>query len=372
MWDCEFEDFVEILSACDFSQAAIEVFKRLQLTDVDRPISSDRNALTFAFNNLPPDLVLIKDERETLASIAQVAHLFDIVDFEVVSPIVRFFSVNSLVRQSERSQVQYTVHSMIARKAPYCSVAILRNGEAVSLSVSYHMTSKIKTIFLSDWYELFGTELKYFMEVIGTALVSSYSGVEFASDFIYLVARDYYIHPLSYEYMRYELNSDEGFLVHIVEEYGYDFVADTFIESYNRDVDTTDEIDFDLIEYELEQIDFVEQDEIDDEEVLSDFSQTEEIPKEVMADPVLLLKWLDERSSEKSPETDSINSEILDLINSANIDYIDHRDKGGCLWIFGEYELEDFVEKCKEFGIVFHFKEGGGKATDGFDAWWCR
>ena len=99
---------------------------------------------------------------------------------------------------------------------------------------------------------------------------------------------------------------------------------------------------------------------------------TEGIPKEVLVDPVLVLKWLDEHSPEKDENIDTVYSPIVKLIQEAGIDYIDHRDKGGCLWIFGGYELSDFVCKCKKSGYEFHFKEGGGKATKGFDAWWSK
>jgi len=384
MWGYGIEDFFDILSTCDFSQAAINVFKKLHLTEAEKPISSTVNALTFVYNNLPPDLVLTKEERHELSSLSQMSHLFDITDFEEKIPFVRFFSVDLEFVSMNRSQTQYTIHSIIARKAPYCAIALFRHEGTVSLSVSFNDTCDIKSIFLSNWYSLYSVELNDFLAMIGTAMFSLKSGTEFISDFIYLTARDYYTHPLSYEYLRYQLNTDESSIAQIVEKYGNDYVADALVEADNAKIDTTYEFDFDLIEYELEQMVLDESEEsdsdgFDGEYPLDTYFNSNDseipvasIPKDVLADPVLLLKWLDDHSPEKQSEFEIINTVIIDLINAENIDYIDHRDKGGRLWIFGGYELSEFALKCKEIGIEFHFKEGGGKATDGFDAWWCR
>lgn len=321
MWGCEFENFGNLLSACDFSQAAIDVLRILRLTEADKPINAAENALTFVYNNLPSDLVLSKEERQMLTSLSQMAHIFDIADFEGGPPFVRFFSVDFDFRRMERSLTQHAVHSIIAREAPYCSVAIFRNSDAISMSVSFHKESKTKTIFLSDWYKLYSAEMDEFLTVIGTAIFSLKSGVDFAGDLIYLIARDYYIHPLCYEYLHYELNTDECFLPQIVEKYGDDYIVDAFIEASNAKVDTIDEIDFDLIEYELKQMDFPESEGTDEDEFENEFPQTSifdgeersvvaaEIPKEVLADPILLLKWLDEHSSEKSEEAESFDTQ---------------------------------------------------------------
>lgn len=63
-------------------------------------------------------------------------------------------------------------------------------------------------------------------------------------------------------------------------------------------------------------------------------------------------------------------SQILDLISQSNIEFVDKRDKGGCLWIIGGKELQPFVDRCKGFDVVFHYKEDGGNATNGHCAWW--
>ena len=58
------------------------------------------------------------------------------------------------------------------------------------------------------------------------------------------------------------------------------------------------------------------------------------------------------------------------LLNEAGVEMIDKRDLGGNLWIIGGEELKPLVERCKEIGVYFSFKEGGGKVCRGRDAWW--
>jgi len=380
MWGGELSYFGEILSACDFSQAALDAFRIIHLTDAEEPISTPAKPLSFVYLHLPQALVLSGIERQTIMSFSQISHLFDITDFEDDPLLIRVFSVDIGSGGYDRSYVQHLIHSVIAREAPYCSVAIVRSNKAIALSMAFEKANEIKTIYLSDWYELSAAAVDRFFISIETELFSLSSGVDFLTDLIHVAAREYYTHPLSYEYMRYELDTDEGFLEQIVEKYGADYVPDEYLEATNRKIDTIDDIDFDLIEYELEQIglaDLSNDDDSDEEFEQMSLSvgeqqneQTNDIPEEVLADPVKLLKWLDEYSSD-IPSEISHDARIMDLANEAGIDFIDHRSKGGRLWIFGGYELSDFVLKCEEEGYLFHFKEGGGKATDGFDAWWC-
>ena len=65
--------------------------------------------------------------------------------------------------------------------------------------------------------------------------------------------------------------------------------------------------------------------------------------------------------------------DIIDLLEEHNIRYIDKRSLNGALWIIGGCELEPIVSMAdRKFGIMFHFKEGGGRATKGNDAWWAK
>jgi hypothetical protein len=62
MWALEFENFRDSLSACDFSQAAIDVFRILRLTEEKAPLAMNGNALTFVYEHFSSDLVLTQKE----------------------------------------------------------------------------------------------------------------------------------------------------------------------------------------------------------------------------------------------------------------------------------------------------------------------
>lgn len=67
------------------------------------------------------------------------------------------------------------------------------------------------------------------------------------------------------------------------------------------------------------------------------------------------------------PEVD----DIVKLLDQNGVGYYDKRKTGGALWIVGGHELDEIVNKARTLGFKFQFKAGGGKATQGKDAWWC-
>ena len=67
------------------------------------------------------------------------------------------------------------------------------------------------------------------------------------------------------------------------------------------------------------------------------------------------------------------DEDIIALLEEHNVSYIDKRSSNGALWIIGGYELKPIVSMAsRKFGIFFQFKEGGGRATKGNDAWWAK
>ena len=65
-------------------------------------------------------------------------------------------------------------------------------------------------------------------------------------------------------------------------------------------------------------------------------------------------------------KTATVISDIID----AHIDYVDNREKQGCLWILGGRELQPFIDKCAAKGVVFHYSWSGCRASKGSPAWW--
>ena len=79
--------------------------------------------------------------------------------------------------------------------------------------------------------------------------------------------------------------------------------------------------------------------------------------------------------TEEPEEADEVPSgkpqpTLRSLLAEAGVEAIDKRDVGGLLWIIGGRELEPLIARCREIGVAFTFKEGGGKVCRGRDAWW--
>ena len=71
------------------------------------------------------------------------------------------------------------------------------------------------------------------------------------------------------------------------------------------------------------------------------------------------------------PKQSSNTTDIISFLKSQNIDYVDKRNNNGSLWLIGGRELKDIVYKIKvHFNIEFRYREGGGRATKGKNAWY--
>ena len=74
--------------------------------------------------------------------------------------------------------------------------------------------------------------------------------------------------------------------------------------------------------------------------------------------------------NEDKQEDETLNETLLDAIRRQEIPFVDKRAQGGALWIIGGRELSDFVKECRRRGVYFQFCPGGGKSTQGQDAWY--
>ena len=68
------------------------------------------------------------------------------------------------------------------------------------------------------------------------------------------------------------------------------------------------------------------------------------------------------------PETD----DVISLLEHHHISYVDKRKSGGALWMIGGEELREVAQKALTLGTRFNYKAGGGKVSEGKDAWWAK
>ena len=64
--------------------------------------------------------------------------------------------------------------------------------------------------------------------------------------------------------------------------------------------------------------------------------------------------------------------EVVPFLMHSGVVCVDKRAKGGAFWLIGGRELTDTVEQCKEYGVTFVVKKGGGKVTKGQEGWWAK
>lgn len=73
---------------------------------------------------------------------------------------------------------------------------------------------------------------------------------------------------------------------------------------------------------------------------------------------------------EKKDKIESTESdELLTYLASHDLEFIDHRNKGGSLWVIGDRRIEAYLKSLEEEGIYFRFKPVGGKASKHKPAW---
>lgn len=91
----------------------------------------------------------------------------------------------------------------------------------------------------------------------------------------------------------------------------------------------------------------------------------------------LIIKYIKDKQeieqtiSAQAPQPATGDS-VLDYLTENGIEYLDLRDRMGCLWIIGGTEISDQIQTMRDSGITVFFKAGGGTATKGRSAYWTK
>lgn len=73
---------------------------------------------------------------------------------------------------------------------------------------------------------------------------------------------------------------------------------------------------------------------------------------------------------EKRKDSGVIGKEnLINYFESHGLEYVDHRSKGGSLWVIGNKTIESILKPLEEEGISFKFKATGGKTSKNRPAW---
>ena len=211
------------------------------------------------------------------------------------------------------------------------SIVFFKHCEKYIVSFADNVCSHI----LSDWHNV-GMDYDDIIDRICVGNISLTTSNEYFHDFLYAVAREYYIRPISFEeasyglmpadYITKSLASDISFSKDEIKEiiqsnlvafetvYGDDYVEPKYtgMEELNQHHNISAEIDrisfelelnSDIDDAQLEQFDFEEEgfEEDNDDDFFDGYD--ENVDPAIFDDPVLMVKWLEKKQKERDSET---------------------------------------------------------------------
>ena len=387
-----------------FFEYALEIFSRAGHAVTTNPVFANHSAERFVYFDCEQELSLSKNQRELLRLFNNVSRLFSFNN-------CTFFSIVLLTRKMDRSQAAHDIHTLLhPGTGAKGTVCIFKCDDEVVLSI---MGFGLKCI-LSDWYPI-DDDFDELLDRLHVVNMSLDRDMDYFSDMVYSLARDYYFAPKSpvvYDLIpidffagkshedidRDELNqivNDE--LQRISLKYGDDYVEyDDSIPLQKSEINA--ELDMMLLEIDdvdkelgdpFDEEDGEADDEMFDEEYEKDEYEFEDIDPEIFKDPTLMVKFLEKAAAKKSAVADSSNREdrvkksmdnstyhsdslLFDLLEKEGIPYVDNREKGGALWIVGGHELDAVINACENLGFHFLYTEKGGRVTKGWPGWYLN
>ena len=281
------------------------------------------------------DVVLNRFDRGLLSLMDNVSLLADIKWPGVVDELdenVQIYSITVNFSNRCRSQSVADIHHLMQRYWNCThSIVFFKHCEKYIVSFANNVCSHI----LSDWRNV-GMDYDDIIDRICVGNISLTTSNEYFHDFLYAVAREYYIRPISFEeasyglmpadYITKSLASDISFSKDEIKEiiqsnlvafetvYGDDYVEPKYtgMEELNQYHNISAEIDrisfelelnSDIDDAQLEQFDFEEEgfEEDNDDDFFDGYD--ENVDPAIFDDPVLMVKWLEKKQKERDSET---------------------------------------------------------------------
>jgi hypothetical protein len=308
-----------LFSGYDFSKEALGFFCAAGHTIATNPLVVAQDVLSCIYGELNLAAVFDAGDRSAFSSIESLAHLFTLNnDFFCVprSSSVKYYAIVLDSSKSDRTILANAILNAFAKGTKDYLVILFRHEEMCMLSFARRFG--MNTSCFSDWFGK--SEFLEFVRKSDIGNLSSKTGCEFFADFVYMTARNYYIRPLSRDCIHaewYMLDEDERTpwkdyvaerLREDVKAYGDDYVDVLIDKEYQTDSIDSKDFEFDLLalEIELEMMEDSQVFETDDDDYDDDFDEddefdperinTDNIPLEILNDPVELLKWLNKNA----------------------------------------------------------------------------
>ena len=298
------------------------------------------------------DVILSGIDRSLLGNIENVSLIMEMEwpgIIEELTEKVQIYSITVDLLKQSRSQDVADIHHLLQKFwTNNHSIVFFKNGDEFIISFADENQSHI----LSDWYDL-SEDYDNVVERISIENVSLDNSSDYFSDMLYSVAREYYLHPISFEDASYgmlpmdlltpkcdsitNIVSDISVTKEDIKEivrnnlsyytilYGDDYVSAQYegmfdTANYHDISAEIDRISFELdLAAEMDQesmdgIDFEfdnDDDYIDDDDDFYD-DIDEDVDPAIFDDPVLMVKWLEK----KQKQADDSNANNKQLKNS--------------------------------------------------------
>jgi hypothetical protein len=311
-WDELFYDF-------DFPGKALGFFRTVGHTQAVTPLIVADDVLNCIYTKLNFTAFFKRTERSAFSRIASLSHLFTMDDeafYRRRNVPVRYYSICIDTPAHERTYIADIIANAFTKNTLDYHVLLFRHENICMLAFT-PKNSSAGALF-SDWFcEASILEVMRKIDISSTSLKNSN---DFFCDLVYMAARRYYFEPVSrdcahaewFNQVFYDDNDayvlpglkeylDAAVYAHVIE-YGDDYVEEPNFGAYQVDNIDSKDFEFDLLEFEIEEMRKVAKLEFEDESILEEDNidsyervYAEDIPTEVMDDPVLLLEWLNKR-----------------------------------------------------------------------------
>lgn len=312
------------------------------------PIYANHSASETLYIDSSKDVTISRFERTLLMQLSNVSLLVEMTWQGVVEDLtetVHIYSITIDAPNRNRSQIVADIHHLLHQYWDCThSIVFFKNRNQYIISFA----DKDQSHILSDWFDI-NLDYDKIVERIDTADLTIESSGGYFGDFIYAVARNYYIYPISAEDATYGMlplnyvasafgvesgiSKDDikalakGNLLTYELQYGDDYVAPVYIGYDEQSQLRRMAMELDRISFELElseelgdeeSLDYFDDrldDELDaefDDDSIDDWES--DIDPAIFDDPVLMVKWLEKQhkialSSPQGDATQPTNNE---------------------------------------------------------------
>jgi len=328
----------------NYQGEVLKFFQTVGHTSAVAPLIVAEDILHCIYSELNFNAFFDKNERSAFSCIESLSRLFTL-DSEAFykSQIsqVHYYAVLLNTSKSERTITANAILNAFAKNTSDYVVIMFRHEKMCMLAFGKKTNGSMT--FFSDWFDERNViDIVSKVDIRNLSLNSSH---EFFFDFVYMAARSYYTQPMSRDYaysewcsMNILSDGEEDYtrsrrseyvnnlMYAHIHEYGDDYIEIQGIDDYQTGIISDNDYDFDLLELELDEMMAAEVFEMDDDEygIEEDdfFDETEHIdaeniPPEILSDPVKLLEWL--RKNERLNEDEQTQNDDIYRVAHINI-----------------------------------------------------